>query len=759
MGVANAYLTAYNAVQAAGWAYILTLVVGNIGACEEGNEHDLVPEFMPVGRGLVCTTGDNAAAYALLQWFQTAAVLEIVHAKIGIVRSGVMTTFQQVFSRVMLVWGVVFVMPSLTATAGFTNMCLAWCITEVVRYSWYALKIMLGDAPYALTWCRYTFFYVLYPLGVWSELRCNLAAANYTDALGAAGELAEGEADDELLVKLGAAYQYTMYFFCLMYIPLFPGLYMHMIAQRKKVLNPRRPRPVVTEGIQFPKDKTGKRSTTATGQAAFAASILSVDYPAAIECLKERSWRWGYEKHVVKNVAISCRDEKTCLEVATAGLDYMHNTFEFVRDGNAMSVREAMATIKDTFPGTMTIEGTGSRPEGGYAVPYRRTPYPAVTEPENLRGDDLLKQLDAWADAGTIEPSARDAIADVVKNSKWQDLSDKYFVLLGAGSAMGPLQVLLSLGAHVIAIDLDRAPIWERLVGMARNSCGKMTFPLKVKESDVTSDAEMFANAGSNLFTQTPEICNWLKTIHKGKDLVIGSYAYLDGEAHVRVSLAMDAIMSEVAAARPKGSVTLAYLCSPTDVFVVDEEANQAVKANLRSGGAINAFAKVMHLLNKKFCKPNLVTPAESSDGKTTYYINNGIVAEQGPNYALAKRLQHWRAMLARSQGTPASTNIAPSTATISVVHNRSFAMAYSGFRFFKPMEVAFQETSNAVMGALLIHDVCSPKSKVGEEKHLLPWVFRRLARHHSLPAPDTHARTHACRRRLFVSHSAPRTS
>lgn len=61
---------------------------------------------------------------------------------------------------------------------------------------------------------------------------------------------------------------------------------------------------------------------------------------------------------------------------------------------------------------------------------------------------------------------------------EWVDLSDKYFVLLGAGSAMGPLLVLLSLGANVIAVDLNRSPIWERLIGLARNSCGKMIFPL-----------------------------------------------------------------------------------------------------------------------------------------------------------------------------------------------------------------------------------------------------------------------------------------
>ena len=59
----------------------------------------------------------------------------------------------------------------------------------------------------------------------------------------------------------------------------------------------------------------------------------------------------------------------------------------------------------------------------------------------------------------------------------------------------------------------------------------------------------------------------------------------------------------------------------------------------------------------------------------------------------------------------PASSNVAPSTATKSVVHNAQFAAAYGGFHLFKPLEVMYQETSNAVMGILLVHDVRNKKS------------------------------------------------
>lgn len=105
----------------------------------------------------------------------------------------------------------------------------------------------------------------------------------------------------------------------------------------------------------------------------------------------------------------------------------------------------------------------------------------------------------------------------------------------------------------------------------------------------------------------------------------------------------------------------------------------------------------------------NAKKPVVAKDG-STFYLVDGLVKKQGPNYALAKRLQHWRAVVSRhTHGCRVSSNIAPSTATASVVSNKLFALAYGGMKFFKPMEVFQQETSNAVMGALLLRDVCDP--------------------------------------------------
>lgn len=118
----------------------------------------------------------------------------------------------------------------------------------------------------------------------------------------------------------------------------------------------------------------------------------------------------------------------------------------------------------------------------------------------------------------------------------------------------------------------------------------------------------------------------------------------------------------------------------------------------------------LLNLLSQgKFLRNNAKKPADGKGGP--FYYVNGISVAQGPNYALAKRMQHWRAIIARSKGCIVSSNIAPSTSTVSVVHNRTFAWAYEGMPTFKPYEIFAPETSNAVMSALLMFDLNDPSS------------------------------------------------
>jgi hypothetical protein len=86
----------------------------------------------------------------------------------GIVRSPVATTALQVASRVVLIWGIVENFPVETNPA-YTTMLLAWSVTEVVRYSYFVLSLT-GQVPPFLIWLRYNLFFILYPLGIGSEV-------------------------------------------------------------------------------------------------------------------------------------------------------------------------------------------------------------------------------------------------------------------------------------------------------------------------------------------------------------------------------------------------------------------------------------------------------------------------------------------------------------------------------------------------------------------------------------------------------------
>ena len=77
-----------------------------------------------------------------------------------------------------------------------------------------------------------------------------------------------------------------------------------------------------------------------------------------------------------------------------------------------------------------------------------------------------------------IEPSCADAVRTVAAHPEWLHLPGRTVAVLGAGAEVGPLPPLLSWGARVIAIDLPRPPIWERLLDTARRSGGTLLVPV-----------------------------------------------------------------------------------------------------------------------------------------------------------------------------------------------------------------------------------------------------------------------------------------
>jgi very-long-chain (3R)-3-hydroxyacyl-CoA dehydratase len=97
----------------------------------------------------------------------------------------------------------------------FSSMVVAWSVTEIIRYTFYALTLLIGTAPYISLWTRYTFFFVLYPLGAGSEWMLVQEAKKVTT--------------NPILYWCLLAMQ-------LIYVPGFAFMYTHMIKQRKKCL-------------------------------------------------------------------------------------------------------------------------------------------------------------------------------------------------------------------------------------------------------------------------------------------------------------------------------------------------------------------------------------------------------------------------------------------------------------------------------------------------------------------------------------------
>ncbi|CAB9497952.1 3-hydroxyacyl-CoA dehydratase 2 [Seminavis robusta] len=669
------YLIAYNALCCAGWAQVL------IGALEY-----LYFSYQDDNFKLGLETVFFSGKLDYLIIVQLAAVLEIVHAAVGLVRSPVMVTTMQVMSRVVVLFPAVFSNGATQYGAGL--MVLAWSMVEVPRYAFYIMAIWSGDAtkgtPYPLFWLRYSLFAILYPMGIFGELTVCLAAAK----------------DTHFALSYGwAPFAYgtllpVIYFFGS------PFMIFNMYSNRVNAMKKRFARPPPPpRGVSWPEDEKGQRSSTNVNKAILAAAVGAVNKDKEAAVNKTRSWRFGYVKHLAAMVEEQCKSPEAALKIAQAGLDKAYDVFEFIApDGSAVSLREAMESKPTEKFHTAYIQGEGKKTDKNQLeIPY---------DERTLRGDKLKKQVKEWVDYGTIEPSAGDAIISCVDHPEYLDLSDRYFVLLGAGSAMGPFLVLMALGANVIAVDLDRDFIWKRLIKIARLSSGSITFPLKVPQDECKTDDDLFKNAGCNLFTHTPMIRDWLLDLYPGKDFTVGSYAYLDGARHVQVSLAMDAICKDLS---EKRKASLAYLCTPTDLHLVPKEAYEAAKANYKSYSS-RIFCMIMNTLSQgKLLRKNYRAPIKVGDEE--FYLLNGISVAQGPNYALAKRMQHWRAIIARSKGCIVSSNIAPSTSTVSVVHNRTFAWAYEGMPYFEPYEIFAPETSNAVMSAILFNDLNDPKS------------------------------------------------
>lgn len=472
------------------------------------------------------------------------------------------------------------------------------------------------------------------------------------------------------------------------------------------------PRAVDVEGVCFPLGGDNRRSTSATGRAIFADSIRAVDPAIAARIEHTRDWRKGYIDPLRDIVLAAAQSTDNALSISRHGLASTEQRFAFRRYGEEMTLTDAMQRFTTPALASVSVRGRAAREED-LSVPYRGS---------RLFGDDLRRQIDSWVTKGIAEPSFGAAMHLVLDNPDWLDLRDVDIALLGAGAEMAPTRSLLRWGARVHAIDLPNSAIWERLTAITRNTAGSLRIPIAldaegnppfVVEGDVhpDDDATICAAAGANLITQMPEIRTWLSQIDQ--PFVLGAYAYADGATHAQLSVASDVITTALIAERD--DITLAFLATPTDVFVVPIACVDESRRRWEHRG-ISGLLQAPLRIARQF-EPNYPTVYSTAGGQRIG-LNDSIIPQQGPNYILAKRIQRWRALAARAAGVPVSLNLAPATRTRSVVRNRALAAAYAGADRFG-VEVFDPSTSTTLMAAMLVHDLRNPASSANPATEL----------------------------------------
>jgi len=306
-----------------------------------------------------------------------------------------------------------------------------------------------------------------------------------------------------------------------------------------------------------------------------------------------------------------------------------------------------------------------------------------------LRGAELSRQLDRWVAAGVVEPSFAEAVRLVAGNPDWLDLSDRRVAVLGAGAEMGPLTALMRWGAEVVAVDLPRPALWQRLIDIADRYAGRLRVPV----TGGPTGPDLARHAGADLVHEPGRIATWLASFDG--PLVLGNYVYADGAMNLRVAMAVDALTEHLLARR--ADLALAFLATPTDVFAVPADAVDEATRRYAEASGIGRIRRPLRMLSGGRLLARNYPPGADPG------INDCLVPQQGPNYALAKRLQRWRATVARAAGTTVCLTVAPATRTRSVVRNRLLAAAFAGAHRFG-IEVFEPATSNTLMAALLVH-------------------------------------------------------
>lgn len=466
-------------------------------------------------------------------------------------------------------------------------------------------------------------------------------------------------------------------------------------------------------GIQWPLESGGK-TTNAAKDVWCAAAIAAKDDDLGEAIKSEKNWRFGYAKHLAKlgNITAASSKENAKL-IAMAGLDQLLRSFVFVQVDQADPENTTTITLSDLgatpYSGegkskfsTFKVEGTKDVPSD-LSLPYKKG---------TMDRSQLEKRMKEWVEYGTCESDCTNKVLKALSAIDQGSLKGKWFVLLGAGSEMGPLKFLLDSGANVIAVRTRKQKGWLEMETIAKNSAGTLFIPV-LKETDECTESgdgkEWSEKAGCDILTETLDIRDWIIDVlggpNSGTEVAVGLYTYLDSEAHVRVTLGCDVIMTGLENAFPK--TKLAYIGSTSVSTAITQEMEEAVGKNR---------ATTPFWMRATRCPPPCISKIEnvldSQAEDKVIRLRHGFVTAQGPNYALSKTAQVWRAMVAKNYP---SFCVGPITRTASVCHNPTMAAMLKSFDRVKPYEIMDPPCASTVLGLLLSYDVLFEKSDKDE--------------------------------------------
>jgi hypothetical protein len=383
------------------------------------------------------------------------------------------------------------------------------------------------------------------------------------------------------------------------------------------------------------------------------------------------------------------------IQMCQAGLDAAEQAFVFRLndnddDTNTVPLKEAMSRECQSLEASASQAYKGKQP--AVAAPFKlASPHGSDSKPLFVTGEEAVQQMYTWSDYGCMEPSAVEhAAATCLLPDVSALTSSKTFCLLGLTSEMGPAYSLLRIpGAHVMGVARSEKKVAKLVEWLEQE--GSETTTLETLEAD--------------MLRETPQIAKWIiETAPRDKELIIVPLAYMDGEACVRVTVAMDAIVTSVM--KHRNDVGLCYYISPAIVLPIPIEAAQDAKQRYEKDLSWKRWMSTASM-NKWFQPSNTWKQLDDRvNTASSLPILNGLVNFQGPNYALAKTMQTWRCMVAHASGAKVSAPPAPGTRTDSVLHSSEAAAFLEGLQFVPPMLAFDVWPCSSLLTAIVLHQL-----------------------------------------------------